>query len=93
MSKYNLLLKTSWFASDIANYYGISKPYAEKIKSRVIERYGCSPSTEDNDTQKSVRTDDVIKFMGGNNRIEELQVLSLVKQTTNIILEGNHNEI
>ena len=36
MRKIEILEKSNWYASDIQEFYGISKPYAEKIKMILL---------------------------------------------------------
>lgn len=67
------LLKSNWFASDIQEFYGISKASADYIKKRTEEAFGCVLADELKE-QRAVRADDVIKVMGGQDRLTELKI-------------------
>lgn len=74
---YEVLLKPNWFASDIQAFYGISKVKAEEIKTKVQKENGEIWLDLDSE-RKSVKADDVIKAMGGNSRLEEMQIYNLL---------------
>jgi len=74
MNKIQLLSKTYWFASDIQAYLDCSKVKAVKIKDIVASTKGTILINEE-EVKKAVRTDDVIKCLGGNGRLEEIEIL------------------
>lgn len=76
---YDVLLKSSWFASDIQEYYGISLSYANQIKTLVENENGVAPIYVDKE-RSAVCADDVIKYMGGKSRLEEAQIYNLLKE-------------
>ena len=73
-SRAEILLKPYWFASDIEIYFQISRTQAEIIK-REVQNLGHTPSYSDGKQKVSVIADEVIKYMGGNNRLEEMRLL------------------
>ena len=73
-SRLQTLLKPSWSVSDISTYLGCSKSKALKIKKSVSEKYGYC-KLDFNKNQKRVKGDDVIKYLGGVNRFEEMSIL------------------
>lgn len=76
--KLQTLTKPNWRVSDIANYVGCSKSTAQRIKNDVAKKYGvCELATDAKRT--SVKGDDVIKFLGGINRFEEMAILINLK--------------
>lgn len=77
--KIDSLTKPYWQLQDIMNYLNCSRNTAVEIKFNVINKYGCTIHTADSG-KKSVRGDDVIKYLGGNSRIEELQIELLKNQ-------------
>lgn len=74
-----ILEKSNWFASDIQEYYGISKPHAEKIKN-IVAAKGCVAPIDLDQKQQSVIADEVIRFMGGKDRLTEIQILNELKK-------------
>lgn len=82
MEAYRLLLKSSWGAQDIATYYGVSLNTASNIKADVEMIYG-TPSYYTTKERVCVKTDDVIKFMGGNSRMEEMQLIEIANRIKN----------
>ena len=82
MEKHELLLKSSWNAQDIAEYYGISVTTAVNVKVDVEVLFG-TPSYYSTKERVNVRADDVIKFMGGNSRMEEMQLLEIATKIKN----------
>lgn len=76
MEAYRLLLKSSWSAGDIAEYYGVSHNTAVNIKNDVEILYG-TPAYYSTKERVSVKTDDVIRFMGGTSRMEEMQLIKI----------------
>ena len=84
LKKIDALNKTYWFASDISDYLGCSMTRAVKIKNSVLINSGTIKEHQKEKNQ-SVKADDVIKYLGGNNRLEEIQILeSLVTICKNI---------
>lgn len=79
MRKIEILEKSNWYASDIQEFYGISKPYAEKIKNMVANSGFVAPVDQAQKNQ-SVIADAVIKFMGGKDRLTEIQILNELKK-------------
>ena len=79
MRNVKVLEKSNWYVSDIQEYYGISKPYAEKIKSIVANKGYVAP-VDINNSQQSVIADEVIRFMGGKDRLTEIQILNELKK-------------
>lgn len=77
---YNVLLKSNWFSSDIQAFYGVSKVTADKIKQMVLEDKG-SVLVDIHNERQSVSADDVIKALGGNSRLEEMQIYNLLNKT------------
>ena len=74
LTKLELLNKSCWFASDIQQYLQCSKKKAIKIKNIVAQQYGViQEHTECNN--QAVSTDNVIKCIGGNSRLEEITIL------------------
>lgn len=86
MEAYRLLLKSSWSASDIAEYYGVSHNTAVNIKNDVEILYG-TPSYYATKERTSVKADDVIRFMGGTSRMEEMQLIKIANE-----IHHNNNE-
>ena len=72
---YKILTKSNWFATDIQAYYGCSKSTADYIKKRTEQIYGCIQADELKD-QKSVSADNVIKIMGGQDRLTEIKIIN-----------------
>lgn len=72
---FSMLLKSNWFASDIEAYYGISKSTADYIK-KSVENLGHIPPCDKGKERRSVIADEVIKFMGGKDRLTEIQILN-----------------
>jgi len=71
--KKEVLLNPAWFASDIANYLDCSLAYANEIKSRVESEVGCVP-IDRGKKQTRVSADEVIKFIGGTDRLTEAKI-------------------
>ena len=76
---YSVLLKPYWYSSDIQSYFGFSKTYADQIKSAVESDCGVIPAHVDNE-RRAVCADDVIKYLGGKSRLEEMQIYNLLKE-------------
>lgn len=76
MRNYSVLLKSNWFASDIAAFYDCSMVRANNIKAKVERYYGNTQIDEDSE-RKTVSADDVIKVMGGTDRLTEMQIYKL----------------
>lgn len=74
---YSVLLKSNWFSSDIQAFYGVSKAYADKIKQMVLEDKG-SVLIDIHNERQAVSADDVIQALGGNSRLEEMQIYNLL---------------
>ncbi len=72
--KIELLNKQYWFASDIKEYLGCSMKYAVNLKNYVAKEIGVIDFHKD-EKQQAVATDNVIKALGGNSRLEELEIL------------------
>lgn len=72
---FQMLKKSNWFATDIQAYYGCSKSTADYIKKRTEQIYGCIQADELKD-QKSVSADNVIKIMGGQDRLTEIKIIN-----------------
>ena len=83
MEAYRLLLKPYWTTKDIASYYELSYNYANDIKISVERIYGTPAFCADKD-RTSVKADDVIRFMGGNNRLEEMQLIKIATEIDNL---------
>lgn len=79
MEAYRLLLKSYWGANDIASYYQISICLAKEIKINVERIYGTPGYCADKE-RTSVKADDVISFMGGVNRLEEMQLIKIATE-------------
>lgn len=80
--KIEALKKPYWFADDIMDFMDCSKNTAVKIKNEVAKKYGVIEASE-NKEKKAVKADDVIKYLGGNNREEEIRILSYLKGNNN----------
>lgn len=78
MRNYLVLEKSNWFASDIAEYYDCSLTRANNIKAKVEELYGATEIDKQSE-RKTVSADNVIKVMGGVDRLTELQIYKLLK--------------
>lgn len=76
MRNYSVLLKSYWFASDIAEFYGCSLTRANNIKATVENLYGNTEIDKDSE-RKTVSADAVIKVMGGTDRLTEMQIYRL----------------
>ena len=76
MRDYSVLLKSNWFASDIAAFYDISLTRATNIKARVENVYGATDIDKDSE-RRTVSADNVIKVMGGTDRLTEMQIYKL----------------
>ena len=78
LEKYNkklvVLTKPNWNAEDIAIWCDVSMSVAEDIKTAVLEECGSIPA-DIHKKRRSVSADDVIKFYGGTNRKEEIEIL------------------
>lgn len=74
LTKIELLNKPYWFASDIKDYLDCSMVRAVNLKNMVANEIGVIPEHRD-DKQRAVKADDVIKAIGGNSRLEELEIL------------------
>lgn len=83
MEAYRLLLKSSWSAHDIAEYYGVSHNVATNIKTDVEILYG-TPAYYATKERTCVKADDVIRFMGGNSRMEEMQLIRIATEINHI---------
>lgn len=83
MRDFDLLLKPNWFASDIAKYYNCADATAQNIKAVTERTYGCVP-IDKGKKNRAVRADDVIKIMGGVDRVTEARIYySLVNSHKN----------
>lgn len=76
MRNYAVLLKSNWFASDIAEFYDCSMVRANNIKSKVEELYG-NTEIDKQSERKTVSADNVIKVMGGTDRLTEMKIYKL----------------
>ena len=76
MRNYAVLLKSNWFASDIAEFYDCSMVRANNIKSKVEELYG-NTEIDKKSERKTVSADNVIKVMGGTDRLTEMKIYKL----------------
>lgn len=83
MEAYRLLLKSYWTANDIAMYYDFSMTKATEIKVDVEKIHG-TPSYCANKDRTSVKADDVIRFMGGTSRLEEMQLIKTATEIDNL---------
>jgi hypothetical protein len=83
MEAYRLLLKPNWTISDIASYYGFSYGFATEVKLNVEKIYGTPGYCADKE-RTSVKADDVIRFMGGTNRLEEMQLIKIATEIDNL---------
>lgn len=74
LKKVDALNKTYWFASDISNFLECSMTRAVKIKNSVLLESG---TIEEHLKEKnqSVKADDVIRYVGGKDRLEETKIL------------------
>ena len=79
MEAYRLLLKPYWSVSDISAYYEISHNTANEIKINVETIYG-TPAYCATKERTSVKADDVIRFMGGTSRLEEMQLIKIATE-------------
>lgn len=76
MRNYEVLLKSNWFASDIAEFYDCSLTRANNIKAMVEKVYGATEIDKDSE-RRTVSADNVIKVMGGTDRLTEMQIYKL----------------
>lgn len=74
--KLNALTKSAWFASDIRDYLDCSMEQANQIKKATEEKYGAI-YLDKHKTQRRVSADNVIKVLGGTDRVTEMQILSI----------------
>lgn len=81
-NKYELLLKPYWDTIDIQEYFGVGETKALKIKASVASNYGVIPCELPQDRAR-VSADSVIKSMGGQSRLEELQIYKTYKEIKN----------
>ena len=72
----NVLLKPGWSVTDIEEYLNCSREYANQIKIATEAKYGCIPLDKGKKKTK-VRADDVIKIVGGVDRLTELNLYKL----------------
>lgn len=72
------LSKPNWNIDDIQAFLNCSRSYAVKIKNAVLEQYGSTKATADNQ-QKAVKADNVIEFLGGVDRLTEISIIKLCK--------------
>ena len=79
MEGYRLLLKPYWTANDIASYYQLSLSTAKDIKIDV-ETINGTPAYCATKERTSVKADDVIRFMGGTSRLEEMQLIKIATE-------------
>jgi hypothetical protein len=79
MEAYRLLLKSYWSVSEIASYYQVSHNTANNIKIDVERIYGTPCYCADKE-RTTVKADDVISFMGGTNRLEEMQLIKIATE-------------
>lgn len=79
MEAYRLLLKSYWSSQDIADYYDLGLSSAKKIKNDVEMLYG-TPSYFIDKERVCVKADDVIRFMGGTSRLDEMQLIALANK-------------
>lgn len=79
MEAYRLLLKPHWSVSDIASYYGISHNTANEIKINVETMCG-TPAFCATKERTNVKADDVIRYMGGTSRLEEMQLIKVATE-------------
>lgn len=79
MEGYRLLLKPYWTANDIAIYYQLSLTTAKDIKIDV-ENINGTPAYCATKERTSVKADDVIRFMGGTSRLEEMQLIKIATE-------------
>lgn len=76
--KIGLLLKSSWTSLDVQKYYGCAPEKATKIIMQVANR--CGTIEYECKSKTRVKTDEVIKLMGGNSRREEIEILSVYER-------------
>ena len=86
MEAYRLLLKSAWSARDIAEYYGVAHDKANNIKVDVERVYG-TPAYYATKERTCVKADDVIAFMGGTSRMEEMKLIKLATEINHIVNE------
>ena len=79
MENYRILLKPYWSVSDISAYYDIAYNTANEIKIRVETIHG-TPAYCATKERTTVKADDVIRFMGGTSRLEEMQLIRLATE-------------
>ena len=81
MRDFKVLMKSNWFASDVQAYYGCSQAKAINIIATVKKEYGVIQADKNSEKQ-SVSADDVIKVMGGKDRLTEMQILAEYQKAT-----------
>lgn len=97
LNKFNkkliVLTKPNWNAEDIAIWFNVSMSVAEDIKTAVLEECGSIPA-DLHKKRRSVCADDVIKFCGGTNRKEEIEILSTLLHSImpNIVVDIDESE-
>lgn len=77
--KYELLRKSFWNINDIADYYEVNLEKAQNIK-KICEREFGNTLYGKGKERGTVRTDDVIRVMGGTSRENELEVAIKLNQ-------------
>jgi len=78
MTKLEALSKPNWSIEEIQAYLQCCRVKAVDIKNEVKAIYGEINATKGK-SQSEVSADNVIKYLGGNSRAEELQILILIK--------------
>lgn len=76
---YELLRKSYWNINDIATYYDCNLEKANEIKKTCEREFGKTPFGSGKD-RGQVRSDDVIKTMGGISRENELEIAIKLNQ-------------
>ena len=73
MRNYEVLLKSNWFAKDIQEFLDCSIETAIAIKNKTQELFGCI-SADEHKERCSVSGDNVIKVLGGIDRLTEAKI-------------------
>ena len=77
MRNYEVLKKPNWFAQDIKEFLDCSIDYAIQLKNKTMEIYGCTQADKGKE-RCSVSADNVIKVLGGQDRLTEAQIYNYI---------------
>lgn len=84
--KLKLLEKPYWYPKDIEKYLEVSASQANYISIFVKDKFGV-PAFFEGKERQAVSSDKVLEFLGGKDRLYEVEILTKKLETIKVIKE------